>query len=68
MKPSKYRYIDENKKIDPVQKVNGFIAEEVKEVLPEAVDDATEPLIPYIYIIGRIEDILTIDKELEIDM
>ena len=47
----------------------GFIAEEVKTVLPEAVNDKEKELIPNIYIMGSVEnDILTIEKELEIDV
>ena len=68
-KPCKYRYIDDNKNLDPVKKVYGFIAEEVKQVLPEAIDDTTEQLIPNIYKLGKIEnEILTIEAELEIDI
>ena len=45
------------------------LAEEVKEVLPEAVNDKEKELIPNIYIMGSVEnDILTIEKELEIDV
>jgi hypothetical protein len=69
LKPCKYRYIDDNKNFDAVKKVYGFIAEEVKQVLPQAVDDTTDQLIPNIYKLGNIEnDILTIEKELEIDI
>jgi hypothetical protein len=49
LKPCKYGYIDENKNFGPVKKVYGFIAEEVKEVLPDAVDDSTKQLMPNIY-------------------
>ena len=69
LKPCKYGYIDDNKNFDAVKKVYGFIAEEVKQVLPQAVDDTTDQLIPNIYKLGNIEnDILTIEKELEIDI
>ena len=52
-----------------VKKVYGFIAEEVKWFLPEAVDDTTDQLIPNIYKLGKVEnDILTIEKEVEIDV
>jgi hypothetical protein len=52
-----------------VKKVYGFIAEEVKGFLPEAVDDTTDQLIPNIYKLGKVEnDILTIEKEVEIDV
>ena len=47
----------------------GFIAEEVKEVLPEAVDDTTPSLIPNIYLMGSVIDyILTLEKELELNV
>ena len=52
LQPKKYRYIDESKNFDPNKKVYGFIAEEVKEVLPEAVDDTTPSLISNIYLMG----------------
>ena len=42
LKPCKYRYIVDDKNFDPVKKVYGFIAEEVKQVLPGAVDETTE--------------------------
>ena len=68
MKPCNYRYTDDNKNFDPVKKVYGFIAEEVKQVLPEEIDDTTEQLIHNIYKFGKVEnDILTIEAELEID-
>jgi hypothetical protein len=41
-------YKDDNKNLDPVKKVNGFIAEEVKKILRESFDDSTEQLIPNI--------------------
>ena len=69
LRPVKYRYIDITKNFDAEKKVYGFIAEEVKEVLPEAVNDKEKELIPNIYIMGSVEnDILTIEKELEIDV
>jgi hypothetical protein len=69
LRPVKYRYIDITKNFDPIKSVYGFIAEEVKEVLPEAVNDKEKELIPNIYIMGSVEnDILTIEKELEIDV
>jgi hypothetical protein len=40
LRPVKYRFFDNIKNFHPTKKVYGFIAEEVKEVLPEAVDDA----------------------------
>ena len=52
---------------DPVKKVfffrkSGFVAEEVQEILPEAVDDTAKKLIPYIYKLGIIEgDTITIN-------
>jgi hypothetical protein len=67
LKPCKYRYIDSSKNLHPTKKVFGFIAEEVKEVLPEAVDDTLKELIPNIYTKGDAEgDILTISKALEV--
>ena len=69
LRPVKYRYIDITKNFDPEKSVYGFIAEEVKEVLPEAVNDKEKELIPNIYVMGSVEnDILTIEKELEIDV
>ena len=69
LRPVKYRYIDITKNFDPIKSVYGFIAEEVKTVLPEAVNDKEKELIPNIYIMGSVEnDILTIEKELEIDV
>jgi hypothetical protein len=69
LRPVKYRYIDITKNFDPIKSVYGFIAEEVKEVLPEAVNDKEKELIPNIYVMGSVEnDILTIEKELEIDV
>jgi hypothetical protein len=69
LKPCKYRYIDNQKNSHATKKVFGFIAEEVKEVLPEAVDDNLTELIPNIYEIGSVEgDILTINKALELNV
>lgn len=69
LQPKKYRYIDESKNFDPNKKVYGFIAEEVKEVLPEAVDDTTPSLIPNIYLNGSVSgNILTLEKELELNI
>ena len=69
LQPKKYRYIDESKNFDPNKKVYGFIAEEVKEVLPEAVDDTTPSLIPNIYLMGSVSvNILTLEKELELNI
>jgi len=69
LKPCKYRYIDDTKNFDPNKKVYGFIAEEVKEVLPEAVDDTTPSLIPNIYLMGSVNgNILTLEKELELNI
>jgi hypothetical protein len=69
LRPVKYRYIDITKNFDPEKSVYGFIAEEVKEVLPETVNDKEKELIPNIYMMGNVEnDILTIEKELEIDV
>jgi len=69
LRPVKYRYIDITKNFDPIKSVYGFIAEEVKDVLPEAVNDKEKELIPNIYTMGSVQnDILTIEKELEIDV
>ena len=69
LRPVKYRYIDITKNFDPIKSVYGFIAEEVKDILPEAVNDKEKELIPNIYTMGSVEnDILTIEKELEIDV
>ena len=55
--------------MDPLKKICAFIAEEVKEILPESVDDSTEQLIPNIYKLGRIVgDISTIDEDLELNI
>jgi hypothetical protein len=69
LKPCKYRYIDNTLNKHPTKKVFGFIAEEVKEVIPEAVDDNLKGVIPNIYENAEVEgDILTIlTKTLEID-
>ena len=67
LKRKKYRYIDITRNFDPVQKVYGFIAEEVQEVLPEADDDNNQELIPNIYRMGCVKgDIFEIEKQLEI--
>lgn len=69
LRPVKYRYIDYTKNFHAEKKVYGFIAEEVKQVLPEAVDDTQSELIPNIYFKGSVENnILTIEKELEINV
>jgi hypothetical protein len=69
LRPVKYRYIDYTKNFNPEKKVYGFIAEEVKEVIPEAVDDKQSELIPNIYLKGSVENnILTCEKELEINV
>jgi hypothetical protein len=69
LKPCKYRYIDNKRNLHSTKKVFGFIAEEVKEVLPEAVDDTLTELIPNIYEMSSVEGYkLTISKELEINV
>ena len=69
LQPKKYRYIDETKNFDSEKKVYGFIAEDVKEIIPEAVDDTTPCLIPNIYLKGNVVgNILTLDKELELNI
>ncbi len=63
----KYRYIDITKNFDATKKVYGFLAEEVKSVFPEAVNDKNSELIPNIYLMASVEeDILTIAKDLSI--
>jgi len=69
LRPVKYRYIDITKNFHETKKVYGFIAEEVKSVFPEAVNDKNSELIPNIYLMGSAEgDILTIAKELELNI
>ena len=71
LKPCKYRYIDNTLNKHPTKKVFGFIAEEVKEVIPEAVDDNLTGVIPNIYenaeVQGDILTMLTTTKTLEIN-
>jgi len=69
LRPVKYRYIDITKNFHETKKVYGFIAEEVKSVFPEAVNDKNSELIPNIYLMASAEgDILTIAKELELNI
>jgi len=69
LRPVKYRYIDITKNFDATKKVYGFIAEEVLNVFPEAVNNKNSELIPNIYLMGSAEgDILTIAKELELNI
>ena len=69
LRPVKYRYIDITKNFHETKKVYGFIAEEVKSVFPEAVNDKEKELIPNIYLMASAEgDILTIAKELELNI
>ena len=71
LKPCKYRYIDNTLNKHPTKKVFGFIAEEIKEVIPEAVDDNLTGVIPNIYenaeVEGDILTMLTTTKTLEIN-
>ena len=62
LKPSKYRYVDETKNITP-NKTYGYIAQEVAEVLPEAVRYQPE-YIPNALCFVNIDsnNILTIDS------
>ena len=41
VQPKKYKYIDETR---GTHNVIGFIAQQIKEIIPEAVQVATEPL------------------------
>ena len=69
LRPVKYRYIDITKNFDATKKVYGFLAEEVIDVFPEAVNNKNSELIPNIYLMGSVEgDILTISKELELNI
>jgi hypothetical protein len=69
LRPVKYRYIDITKNFDATKKVYGFLAEEVIDVFPEAVNNKNSELIPNIYLMGSAEqDVLTIAKELELNI
>jgi len=69
LRPVKYRYIDITKNFHETKKVYGFLAEEVIDVFPEAVNNKNSELIPNIYLMGSAEgDILTIAKELELNI
>jgi len=64
IKPKKYKYIDEVKNGN--KKIYGFIAQDLKEVLPEAVQiNDNKEIIPNIYKVFNIEnDIITTDEDL----
>ena len=69
LRPVKYRYIDITKNFDATKKVYGFIAEEVIDVFPEAVNNKNSELIPNIYLMASAEgDVLSIAKELELNI
>jgi hypothetical protein len=61
LKPSKYRYIDETKNITE-NKTYGYIAQEVAEVLPEAVKYQEEYIPNALCFVNINNDILTIDR------
>jgi hypothetical protein len=61
LKPSKYRYIDETKNITE-NKTYGYIAQEVAEVLPEAVRYQAEYIPNALCFVHINNDILTIDS------
>jgi hypothetical protein len=61
LKPSKYRYIDETKNITE-NKTYGYIAQEVSEVLPEAVRYQAEYIPNALCFVNINNDILTIDS------
>ena len=62
LKPCKYRYIDETKNITP-NKTYGYIAQQVAEVLPEAVRYQAEYIPNALCFVNINNDILTIDTE-----
>jgi hypothetical protein len=62
LKPSKYRYIDETKNITP-NKTYGYIAQEVAEVLPEAVRYQAEYIPNALCFVHINNDIITINSE-----
>ena len=61
LKPSKYRYVDETKNITP-NKTYGYIAQEVAEVLPEAVRYQAEYIPNALCFVNINNDIITIDS------
>jgi len=61
LKPCKYRYIDESKNITP-NKTYGYIAQEVAEVLPEAVRYQAEYIPNALCFVHVNNDIITIDS------
>jgi len=61
LRPSKYRYIDETKNVTP-NKTYGYIAQEVAEVLPEAVRYQAEYIPNALCFVNINNDIITIDN------
>jgi hypothetical protein len=61
LKPSKYRYIDETKNVTP-NKTYGWIAQEVRDVFPEAVRFQPEYIPNAMCFVNINNDILTIDS------
>ena len=63
IQPKTYKYIDDLKKGD--KNVYGFIAQQVKEVVPEAVTTNNKEIIPNIYKLYDISgDVITTDDDL----
>jgi len=61
LKPCKYRYIDETKNITP-NKTYGYVAQEVRDVFPEAVRFQKEYIPNAMCFVNINNDILTIDS------
>ena len=61
LKPCKYRYIDESKNITP-NKTYGYIAQDIAEVLPEAVRYQAEYIPNALCFVHVNNDIITIDS------
>ena len=63
IQPKTYKYIDDKTKGD--KKVYGFIAQQIKEVIPEAVSTDNKEVIPNIYKLYDVSgDIITTDDDL----
>ena len=67
IEPKKYEYIDKFERGD--KKVYGFIAQQIREVIPEAVSIQSS-IIPNIYKVGTLHNsnIITIDIDISIDI
>jgi hypothetical protein len=61
LKPRKYKYIDNVVKSD--REVIGFVAQEVKEVIPDAVNDTNKEVIPNVYKCYNIKDNIIFTNE-----